>query len=240
MSKNTHFSEPTVRIAHHHHLARISHHTLNAYTALSNVAVGLRDLALGLVPASVIKAAKSLGIAGIVLTAANHFAVMAAPQYYEPVYNAVTETVGLHPTYTLVSHEPTMTADSQGALEARTKYFYEVRLSDLTSRGIVTGRFRGAAQDGIEVDPEWWLVRGYSDGKQASLTYTDENGVVLGWMNLETSDKGVTWRGALTGVDLSVNALVRSPIMIGDNPYEVTHRLKDDKFLDQPSVTISR
>jgi hypothetical protein len=138
----------------------------------------------------------------------------------------------------VVSQEPTIAANGQGHIDERTKYFYELRLSNLGSSGLITGRFRGAAQPGFETDPEWWLVRGYSDGSKAFLTYTDDKGNVLGRMNLVKKDKGETWQGYLTGFDLGVNGIIQNPILIGASRYDVEHRLQPDTFLDQKSVRV--
>jgi hypothetical protein len=123
-------------------------------------------------------------------------------------------------------------------LTARTKYKYEFYISKLDAKGTVRGRFRGDAQNPCEEkDPEWWLVRGYSDGKTALLSYTDDDGKVLGKILLTQSVDKRLWIGQLVGVDRSISdkGFVQSPVMIARHDYDLL-RIKGDMFLDQPSV----
>ncbi|MBN8917417.1 MAG: hypothetical protein J0I31_17590 [Rhizobiales bacterium] len=204
---------------------------------------GVWQRVLGLLPARTLELVKKLGLVGVAVATLNEAAVAAAPRYYEPAFNFVAEQLGFHREYFARTNEPRMRADGQGTLTARSHYLYELRLSDLTVGGLVSGRFHGIAQSGLpDEDPQWWLLRGYSDGKSAVLAYTSEDGTVLGRMVLTAINGGTTWRGTLTGLDPSISKeqLVQSPIVVASHRYPIEHGLDGDPGLEKASLLVDK
>jgi hypothetical protein len=188
----------------------------------------------------VLKWAKRLGVTGLIFSGLQQAAVATVPHTVDAAWNPVAEVIGFHRGYEAVTKEPSDAAPSQGQINDRSTYLYEMRLSRLDTKGSVFGRFRGDSQTpSADKDPRWWTIRGNSDGKLAELSYTDEEGHILGNIELKMSADSALWVGHLTGLDRSISdqALVQNPIIVAQSAYDAS-RIQADKFLDAPSVLI--
>jgi hypothetical protein len=187
---------------------------------------------------AILKWGKRLGLTGLLASGLQQAAMATMPRTVDAAYNPVAEWTGFHVAYEGVTQEPTEAPANQGNVARRAKYAYEMRLSELDTNGAIFGRFRGDSfTPGGEKDPRWWTVRGHSDGTRTELYYTDEEGKILGHIEL-TKYADSIWAGHLTGLDRSISdkGSVQSPIIVTGSYF--VPRAQNDKFLDEPSVYI--